>query len=225
MTWFSLSRWLQFEKPHQEATISSVFDQDTFNQFTQATISNNVSAIGELADRLHNAETAISNMSSKLSSNTQYLAAQMQKLLELETRIDKEIDILRHHASSEHDYALELSKRLEIQEVDISNNASQLENGEYKNKERHSFCVDHINGITESVNKAFDSMREDRRIINQLNERLNKMDKLINKVARDIKKGNKAKAEKDVGVLKKADKVQDKKLAKLQKKAPRAKKK
>lgn len=40
------------------------------------------------------------------------------------------------------------------------------------------------------------------------------MDKLINRVERDMKMGNKAKEKKDIKVLKKADKVQDKKLEK-----------
>jgi DNA repair exonuclease SbcCD ATPase subunit len=210
MTWFHFEQFFPWRK-RQEPTISSRFDQDTCNK--------------AFMDRLQNAETAISNMSSKLSSNTQYLAAQMQKLLELEGRIDKELKLLERHISDEHEYTLQLTKRLEIQEVDIANSASNLEKAEYINEERHIFCVQHVNGIRESVNKAFDSIKEDRRVINQLNERIGKVDKLINKVARDIKKGDKKKATKDVGVLKAADKVQDKKLAKLEKKAPKSKKK
>lgn len=44
------------------------------------------------------------------------------------------------------------------------------------------------------------------------------VDKLINKVAKDMKKKDMPAAKKDMKVLKKADKVQDKKLEKIKKK-------
>jgi hypothetical protein len=51
-------------------------------------------------------------------------------------------------------------------------------------------------------------------LVRFFDERIEDMDKLIKKVEVDVKSGKKAKAVKDIVTLKKADKVQDKKVAK-----------
>ncbi len=168
---------------------------------------------------------AISNMSSKLSTNTQYLSAQMQKLLELEQKIEADLNSRKGSASDHLDILMDQHKRLEILETNLANDALDLVKTEYKSKERHEHCIQRMNELSSKQDQIIDCIEGDRKVITELYEKVDKMDKLINKVARDIKKGEKAKAEKDVVVLKKADKVQDKKLSKLEKKEPKAKKK
>lgn len=238
MKWFSFNRWLQFDRDIEpvEAGPISEYSIDTQLQV--------------MSTRLINIEQCISNMSSKLSSNTQYLDAQMQKLLEMEQRMQGEIEAIHsalHYrrseiqgleerfdedlksrkgsASDDLDILMDQHKRLLILETNLENDALDLERVEYKSKERHEHCIQRMNGLHGKQDHIIDCIEDARKVNTKLQEKVNKMDKLINKVARDIKKGEKAKAEKDVVVLKKADKVQDKKLSKLEKKEPKAKKK
>lgn len=238
MKWFNIKRWLHLEsdlEPKGSNPMSS-YSVDAQLEF--------------MGNRLINTEQAISNMSSKLSSNTQYLDAQMQKLLEVEKQMEGEIEAIHsalHYryseiqgleerfdedlksrkgsASNDLGILVDQHQRLRILEINLDNDALDLEKAEYKNKERHEHCVQRMNGLAGKQDQIIDCIQGDRKVITELQEKVDKMDKLINKVARDINKGEKAKAEKDVVVLKKADKVQDKKLSKLEKKEPKAKKK
>lgn len=213
MKWFSFNRWLQFDRDIEPVGADAISECSVDAQ------------LEFMSTRLINTEQAISNMSSKLSNNTQYLGAQMQKLLELEQKIEADLNSRKGSASDDLDIFKDLHQRLVILETNLDNDALDLERAEYKSKERHEHCVQRMNGLAGKQDQIIDCIQGDRKVITELQEKVDKMDKLINKVARDINKGEKVKAEKDVVVLKKADKVQDKKLSKLEKKEPKAKKK